>query len=371
MSIFIKRNLFYIGGGLGDPFCNFEKSNATGYDLIDELGKMNYPTLFSLKGATILNKKYIQLFERYANQGNFAFQFSIINADAELARKIEIGVPSPQKRLEAMKIFSDMGYWTILRLRPFIIGVSDLSLDKLLEDSYSAGMKAISTEFLALDVRANVGMKDRYLWIAKVMGIENGAQGLHEYFKRLSPSSRGGYMRLNRLIKEPYIKKMYKFCLDRNVHFACSDPDFKELNMSGSCCGMPENYQKNQGLNNWTRAQLTEHFRLARKEFHKTGKLKELIFDSVYSPQEKYLDENIFAVDHPCNIEMSMGARNALTHRKILNKLWNNTNSPANPYNYFHGKLVPVRIENENIVFRYSSSEYENRWSKEGIDLTK
>lgn len=367
---FFKKRFVLHWGGLGDPFCNFEKSNATGYDLINELGKMNYPCLFSLKGGAILNKDYIKLFEKYAHQKNFAFQFSIINADPTTAKKIEIGVPSPIKRIEAMKIYSQMGYWTILRLRPFVIGISDLSLKKLLEESKKAGMNAISTEFLALDVRANVGMKDRYSWLAKAMGIRGGVSGLHKYFLTLSPSSRGGYMRLNRLVKEQYVKEMYTFCLENKIHFACSDPDYKELNMSGSCCGMPDNYSGNQGLNNWTRAQLTEHLRLARKEYHTSGKIKELYFNTVYSEKARYLDDVILARDHPCGVEMSQGERNAMTHRKKLNETWNNLKSSANPYNYFHGKMYPARIdENGDIVFRYEPSEYETRWKEDGIRL--
>jgi hypothetical protein len=61
-----------------------------------------------------------------------------------------------------------------------------------------------------------------------------------------------------------------------------------------------------------------------------------------------------------------------LTQRIILQKQWNNTNSPSNPMNYFHGKLIPVGIDGQgNLIFRYNPVEYEQQWVNEGVDLTK
>jgi hypothetical protein len=59
-----------------------------------------------------------------------------------------------------------------------------------------------------------------------------------------------------------------------------------------------------------------------------------------------------------------------LTQEIIILEQWNNLNSPANPYNYFHGKLIPCgHCEEGNIVYRYNPLEYEGRWVEEGINL--
>ena len=362
---FYSKKFLLHWGGMADPFCNFEKTNKRGLPLMEELGKLNYPTLFSFKGPTIFEKEYISLFEKYSDQRNFAFQCSIITFNQELSRKIEIGVPSPKKRIAALKMLSDMGYWTILRLRPFIIGVSDDGLDELLENCLEAGIRGISTEFFAMDCRSNQGMKERYAAIAKVIGVDD----LHKYYAKLSPSERGGYMRLNRLVKERHVRKMYEFCIKHNLVFACSDPDYKELNMSGSCCGMPDNSPDNRGLENWTRSQLTYHLKEARKLYHKTGEKKELLFGEVYG-KESYLDDKAFANDHVGVVGHCVGERSQLTHRIIVQKQWNNLRSPANPRNYFHGKVLPNGLDAQgNLKFIYSPSEYEERWKNEGVDL--
>lgn len=366
---FYSKKFLLHWGGLADPFCTFEKENGVGIRLIDGLGDMNYPTLFSFKGSTIFEDKYLKVFQKYSKQSNFAFQVSIVTGDDKLARQVEIGVPSPTRRLEALKILSDMGYWTILRLRPFILGVTNVGLLDLLHRAKEAGIRGVSVEFFAVDGRANVGMKTRYLWLAEQMGIPN--RDMHAYFHATSPAERGGYMRTNRFIKEPYIKQIYNFCVENDLVCGISDPDFKELNTSGSCCGMPDNHPKNRLLENWTRSQLTYHLKQARISYHKHGKIVDLKFGEVYG-NESYLDCKELANDHVTVIGRMCSERYELTQRIILQEQWNNLNSPSNPRNYFHGKVMPVGLDDfGNLVFRYNPMAYEKEWLEEGIDLTR
>lgn len=364
---FYSRKFLLHWGGMADPFCYFEDQNRAGLPLIEALGENNYPTLFSFKGATIFHRRYQRVFGKYAAQRNFAFQISIITGDDKLAHDIEIGVPSPTKRLEAAKMLSDMGYWTVLRLRPYTIGVSDRGIEDFLGRALEAGIKGVSMEFFALDARANVGMRTRYNWIAKLIGVKN----LMAYFSALSPTERGGYMRLNRLVKETHVRRVYEFCAKNGLVFGCSDPDYKELNTSGSCCAMPDAYAPNPGMTNWTRSQLTYHLKEARRAFHQDGRTVDLTFDGVYG-DESYLDDVDLTNDHVAVTGMCNSARYAHTYRSIIRDHWNNLRSPANPRNYFHGKLLPVGLDAaDNLIFRYAPMEYEDRWRAAGLDLTR
>lgn len=363
---FYSKRFLLHWGGLADPFDDFEKHNKTGLYLMRELAAMDYPTLFSFKGRTIFDRPYMRLFERYAHQQNFAFQTSIVTNSDKLAKQLEVGVPSTTRRLEAIKILSDMGYYTILRLRPFTIGVSDVGLEDLLERALEAGIQGVSMEFFAMDGRANTHMKERYKWLAKLAGVPD----LMKYYKDTSPSERGGYRRGNRHIKEPYVRTVYEFCVKHGLTCGISDPDFKELNTSGSCCGMPDKFPDNKGLENWTRSQLTYHIKEARIKYHKTGENQYLTFDGVYG-NESYLDTPKFANDHVSVIGRPLAERNMLTQRIILQEQWNNLRSAANPRNYFHGKLMPTCLDEKgNYVFKYQPMEYEERWKNDGIDLT-
>lgn len=363
---FYSRKFLFHWGGLADPFCNFEAKNGVGYTLMEALGSMNYPTLFSFKGDTIFKPKYVDLFQRYSKQKNFAFQISMVTSDDNLAKLVEIGVPAPSKRLEAIKMLSDLGYWTILRLRPFIIGVTDETLEDLLEKAYAAGIKAVSLEFYALDSRATPEAKRRYEWMGKLIG----ANKLEKYFADLSPSERGGYRRLNRLVKERFVKTIYKFCVQNDLIFGCSDPDFKELNMSGSCCGMPDSYKPNSLLENWTRNQLTYHLKEARKEYHNKGSIRLFKFNDIYKDEPYFYDRGTLANDHVCIIRYCEADRVALTYENIIKTYWNNLRSPANPANYLHGKVLPCGLDDDgNFVYKYNPSPYEQEWVNEGINL--
>jgi DNA repair photolyase len=363
---FFKRKFLLHWGGLADPFCHFEKVNRKGLELIKGLGQENYPTLFSFKGDTIFD--YMNVFDKYSKQKNFAFQCSIITGDDMLAKQIEIGVPSPTKRLEALKHLSDMGYWTILRLRPFVIGVSDRGLDELLSKALKAGIKGVSIEYFACDGRANLGMKTRYDWISKVVGVKD----MHTYFSKLSPRERGGYMRLNRDVKEESMWKIASFCRKHGLVLGVSDPDFKELNSTGSCCAMPDSHcdSGNPLLQNWTKNQLTYWLKEARRKHHVEGVASRLRFSEVYA-DESYLDsEDGISGCHVGVVGMPTPARKVWTYRMLLQEGWNNLRSPSNPRNYFHGKLMPVGLDKHgDMEFEYKEHPYEKRWINNGFNF--
>ena len=372
---FYKHRFVLHIGGLADPFCGFEKKFGVGYKMLEYLSKEKYPTLFSTKGPTLLNKKYLQLFDKSSKNLNYAFQFSITTADDKLAKIVEPLVPSPTNRIKMIKTLSGMGYWTILRLRPYLMGITDVTIMELLQKCKDAGIKGVSMEFLCLDMRASEEAKNRYGTIGKVSGF--GDVDYFSYYKALSPSKRGGYYRLNRDVKEKYVKEVYKFCLDNDLVFCSSDPDYKELSQSDCCCALPTEYPQNPEMVNYNHYQITSAIREARKLYWTHGVTNRIHFEDVYPSHmgsDKtigFLEDNIFSYDHPSIVSFSMGKRKALTLRGIFQASWNNLQSPSNPYNYFHGKLNPIdRDEAGNLIFTYVPSEYEFEWVKEGIDLT-
>ncbi len=366
---FFKDKFLFHWGGLADSFCHYERKYHTSYDILEGLLEREYPVMFSSKGPAITDDKYVSLFEKYAEQNTMAFQFSIITADDKLAKKVEPGVPTPTERFEYMRVLSDMGYTTILRLRPFIIGITDHTLPELLQQAYDSGASAVSTEFYALDQRCVGSMKKATERMGKHMGIDD----IFKYFNKLSPKERGGYNRLNRLIKEPYVKYMYKFCCDHDMVFTCSDPDYKELCMSGNCCGLPEQHVT-ESLNNWSKWQMTNAIKEARRHYHRTGgELMELNFNEVYGKKDWIFDEIALSHQDIGCTKYPYAMRKQLTLRHLLQDKWNNLKSYANPRNYFHGKVMPVGLSEDsaNLVYRYNVSDYEKRWTDEGIDLTK
>lgn len=362
---FIKHRFPFHWGGLSEPSCNFERELGVGKELIKKLIELNYPTIFSTKGILFSGGEYYELFKKVSKKKNFAFQFSIITNNEKMAEFIEEKVPTIEQRFNTMKKLSDLGYWTVLRLRPFIIGVTDIGLETLLERAKKAGARAISTEFFCLDSIAGEEVKKRYKVISKVSGID-----VEKYYKKLSPSERGFYRRLNRDVKENFVKRMWIKCHELGLQFNISDPDFKELNESGSCCGLPESRkQYDSELVNWTRGQLTYHLKELRKRYWKSnGKDKYLHWEMVEKDMaNNWGEEHGFYGDSLRNWHSDY-AKTTMGYKDEFIQIWNNTRSSANPYNYFHGKLKPSYVDkNKNIVFEYVPHDYEKRWKKEGI----
>jgi len=370
---FFKKRFILHWGGLADPFCHVEKKHGIGYTLLKELADRKYPTLFSFKGPMVLDDKYLRLFDDYKEQQSFAFQTSIVTADDELAKYVEPGVPSPTKRFAAMKTLADMGYYTVLRMRPFIVGVTDLSLDDILQKGLDSGMGGISTEFYAVDSRSNNSpwAKKQFAEMAKLTGVSD----FQKYYSTLSPSERGGYMRLNRLVKEPSIHKMVKFCAEHDVVFSCSDPDFKEMGTSPCCCGLPEVSTRNKEFENFTSNQMTAAIIRARRLYHSTGECMKFRFHEVYGTPEDHSFLNDIELSHQnCGCTSYPYAyRKRLTQLNMLQHKWNNLRSSANIQNYFHGKVMPIGLDETglNLMFQYQVHDYETKWAKEGVDMTR
>ncbi len=365
-NFFKHRFLLHIGG-LSEPFCYAEEIHHRCYELLEYLAAEKYPTVFSSKGYYMFltkkkNKKYLKLFQDSAKNNNFAFAHSIICDSDKTGKLIEPNVPSVTKRIEAIKILADLGYWNVLRLRPFIIGISDIGLESLLERSAKAGAKAISTEFFALDSRCAKLLDTNIQEISKITGID-----YYNYLKKLSPTERGGYMRANRDVKEHYVKRMYVKCKEVGMQFNISDPDFKELNQSPSCCGLETN-PSNPEMANYTKGQLTHHLAELRKRYWASGgKDKYLTWEMVEKDiANNWMDDLGYYSDSIKFWDVDYSLKTG--HKQEFQNTWNNLRSAANPQNYFHGKIVASGVDKRNmIIYEYKPHPYEIRWAKEGI----
>lgn len=359
---FIKYKFPIHFGGLSDAFDYYEKEHKVTLKILKLLGELNYPTVFSTKGTIMIKGEWYEVLKKYAQNKNFVFQFSIITNNQEKAKGVEINTPTIDERFEAMKKLSDLGYWCVLRLRPYIIGISDVDIEGLFEKAFKSEAKSLSTEFFCYDIK--MPKTEVYDVISKVCGFD-----ITNYYKELSPRERGGYRRLNRDVKEKYVKQMWLLCKKYNIQFNISDPDFKELNQSGSCCGLPDNKQIfNSDVVNWSRGQLTNFVQKLMKKYLSGETELFLTLNDVlnevpnaWMDDKKYWGDSLKCWDsHPKFKD--------LNYKAEFTQVWNDLNSPRNPYNYFHGLLKPIKLdENKNIIYKFNPPKYIEKWRKEGI----
>ena len=361
-----KRFILHLGS-LSEPFDPIEKSQKIGLEFYDFLADINYPTLFSTKGISMFlkDKEYLKIFKKAAKKHNFAFQFSITTNSDKIASVIEKRVPSTTERFEAMKILSDMGFMTILRLRPFIVGITDDGLEELLERAKKNGAYSVSTEFFCIDKRA------LDLPSLKVFTNVTGCDYLN-FYRKLSPTSRGTYMRLNRNVKRYFVERIIRKCKELGLNLSISGPDFKELGYDegGNCCGLPSSNPINKELERFSKKQMTSVLIKAHKKFWEYGGKKDVYIhfrDMVDRRFGKWMDEPRYWTDSIINYQSDY-ERLYVGHNKELQDVWNNLKTPRNPYRYFDGIMYPVGVdEDDNMVYRYNPPKFYYEWYKEGL----
>lgn len=320
-------------GGLSDQFDGFERKYGKTYELLKYLKEINYPICFSTKSAWVFHDpKYRELFK---GADNWNMKFSIITLDEEDAKTIEVGVPSPRERLNAMHEYTTLSKGgATLRLRPFIIGVSDKTYLDLIREAHKAGATAVTTEFFCLEMRSINQAKEHYQIISDRCGFD-----IVEFYRKHSSGS--GYLRLNRKIKEPYIRKMQELCKELGMRFYVSDAHFKECSDNCCCCALNPDWNYSRG-----------HFAAALQIAKKTG---EVHWKDI-EPDMYFLNFSwVGAEGFNTNSSEAKAKFAGMTMKDYLHYLWNNPARGQSPYKIFAGVLVPKGYdENKDIVYEYN-----------------
>ena len=235
---YIRDSMTMQWGGLADQFDMFEKGHGISLDLMKFFDQIDYPLSYSTKAVWWTKEdEYMDLVKKHAH--NWHYKISIITLDGQKAKGVERLVPSPQERLEAIRRLSETGAHVTLRLRPYIVGMSD-DYKKLIAAAKQAGADSVTTEFFCLELRADDRLKARYDEMSKVLGYD-----VYDFYRDKSKGS--GYLRLNYKCKEPIIRKMRAVAHKLGMRFYVSDADHKAKSDFTNCCGAPPNFNYNKG----------------------------------------------------------------------------------------------------------------------------
>ena len=294
--------------------------------------------------------KYQKLFE---GADNWNVKFSIITLDENDAKKIEVGVPSPQERLNAMREYNKLSKGgTTLRLRPFIIGVSDKTYLDLIRAAKEAGATAVTTEFFCLEMRSINQAREHYKVISDCCGFD-----IVEFYRRYSSGS--GYLRLNRKIKEQYIHKMQDLCRELGMRFYVSDAHFKETCDNCCCCALDKDWNYSRG-----------HFGAALQIAKRTGKVR-----------WRDIEKDMYFLDFPYKKAEGFNTNSAenrahyegMTMKDYLRYLWNAPKRGQSPYKLFERVLTPDGYDEDgNIIYVYNEGvTYQKHGSETEIDTKR
>jgi DNA repair photolyase len=326
-------------GSLAEPFdILLEPKYGITLELLKFFREINYPIAFSTKSRWFLDdKRYVDVIR---GAKNFHFKVSIITYDEEKARAVEQGVPTPKERLETIKILSELDTAGVnLRLRPFIIGVSDPSHLQLIRDAAKMGAQGVSTEFFCVEGRATELLKKRYLEISRQCGYD-----VLNFYKRYSTGA--GFYRLNYEIKRPYVLEMERVCKESGINLFISDANHKERCPWGSCCGLPKDWK-------FAKCQFTQAIVIAREK----GEVK---FSDISKEECQFLKTDDASKGHKM-----IGGSTSIKYKSMydyMRTVWNTPKKSTSPYHYFDKMLLPDRLdENGDVVYKFNRKKYDRK----------
>jgi hypothetical protein len=278
--------------------------------------------------------------EQFRDRRNIHIKCSIITLDEDKAKRIEKGVTSPLKRIEFLKRIKELGVAaTTLRLRPFIIGASEDTMEELLSRAADAGVYSVSSEFLCVEGRAGEKTKSNMRELSKVVGYD-----VMKFYRQHSNAS--GLQRLNYEIKRPYFERMEALCNKYGIKLFISDAHHKEKSHGAGCCGIPP---EEALIGRVRTGQYTGAILIAKERGY--------VRWSDIEEQAQGLKNVPFK--HADNFNQGSTMARAKHYYSSLydtmRETWNNTKSQSSPARYFGGALVPAGSDEEgDIVYLYN-----------------
>ena len=326
-------------GGMGDGFDDWEKEHGISLELLKFFDKIDYPLSISTKGAWwTKDKRYMNIIKKHPH--NWHFKISIITLDELKSKIIEEYCPTPNERLKAIKRLSDNNISTTLRLRPYIIGLSD-DYPYLIHEASKMGADSVTTEFFCLETRAKEDLKQKYKIMSNVLGYD-----IWDFYRKHSKGA--GYKRLNYAIKRPIIKNMKKIAHKHKMRFYVSDAHHKEKCDSVCCCGTPISFNVYDG-----------HFAGAL-QIAKKRKNSLVYWHDIEEKVLKYFNhfEWYSAMGFNTMSSKTRAKRKTQSMGDYLRSIWNNPKDAKSPYKYFEGILYPVGVDNDNnVIYKYNKKK--------------
>ena len=322
-------------GGLADEFDEYERRFGVTLELLKFFDKIDYPLSFSTKAAWWTeDPRYMDLFRKHAH--NWHVKVSIITNDDTKARSMEKGCPTSTERLGAIKRLANLGIHVTLRLRPYIIGLSD-DYAALIPRAKQAGADSVTTEFFCMESRADDRLKARYAEMSRIVGYD-----IYDFY--MKQSQQNGYKRLNKGIKAPIIVNMRSLAHNLGLRFHVSDMFCRECNDAPNCCGVPPEWGVNQ------RGNIGTAICIARKKGC-------VCWSDIAQDVNRYFNgfEWVRGEGYNTGNNRQRAQTYGMSMAQVIRKNWNDVKRGNSPARGYGGVLTPSGIDkNGDVIYKYT-----------------
>jgi DNA repair photolyase len=134
----MPRSFMVLGGGVCDSYQPVEGQYRLARKTLELINKYNYPVHILTK--SVLVERDLDILEQIRAKNPVIISFSFSSVDENISRIFEPGVPSPLRRLEAIKKFKDRGFYCGMYMMPVIPFITDPL--QMMDNTISAAKKA-------------------------------------------------------------------------------------------------------------------------------------------------------------------------------------------------------------------------------------
>ena len=138
-------------GTATDPYQPAERQYGVTRSLLEVFATQRGHVL-SITTKSCLIRRDRELLARVARKNSLLVNFSLTSLDAQLARRLEPRAPTPQRRLQTMRLLHDAGIEVGLFLMPILPGITDdaFTLNRVVAAAAAAGAGFVASNVLFL-----------------------------------------------------------------------------------------------------------------------------------------------------------------------------------------------------------------------------
>jgi DNA repair photolyase len=122
-----------------DPYQPSERKHKLTREILKVLLETRHPVTITTKSALVVRD--LDILKPMAELGLVRVALSITSMDHVLSRKMEPRASTPDKRLEAMRLLSEVGVQTVVMAAPMVPAINDMELERILDAAAAQGAK--------------------------------------------------------------------------------------------------------------------------------------------------------------------------------------------------------------------------------------
>lgn len=217
---------------LVDPFQPIENQYRISKHIMVLCLKYGIPLIINTKSTLLVNEDYFNILRKLSEEGIVIVQVSLFTCNEELTKILEPRTPPPKSRLDMVEKLSRDNIPVVIRLQPFVPGITDYELKEIIEQAKYAGAKQVIVETL----RDEIKNMEFYEKLAFDKQMYKSIKAWESY--SLSNKTPLKVLRPNKKWRLGVYMLTKSLCDKYGLEFSACKESFYELYTAKNCCGI-------------------------------------------------------------------------------------------------------------------------------------